>query len=214
MTGNGNVLLGGSGADRLVVTSGSGDKLVAGSGTDTLADGGTQGFYDFGRGDAQTAIVNGAAGAVAPSNELDFGANITDQNLWFLQSGNNLQIDLMGTSSAVTVDGWFSGAGHQLDEITAGGLRIDSQVTQLVQAMATFQADNPSFGPTATTQDLPTRYYRALSLPPGTIRLRLGRRSKTGRGSDCDAFTAALRTPHLANAAPPGRPHSAPMSAD
>jgi len=148
VTGNGNVLLGGSGADRLVVTSGSGDKLVAGSGTDTLADGGTQGFYDFGRGDGQAAIVNGAAGAVAPSNELDFGANITDQNLWFVQSGNNLQIDLMGTTSAATVDGWFSGAGHQLQEITAGGLKLDSQVAQLVQAMATFQNNHPAFNPT------------------------------------------------------------------
>ena len=64
----------------------------------------------------------------------------------------------MGTTSAVTVDGWFSGAGHQLQEIAAGGLKLDSQVAQLVQAMATFQANHFGFNPTtaATARNDPT----------------------------------------------------------
>jgi hypothetical protein len=63
-----------------------------------------------------------------------------------------LQIDLMGTKSAITISNWFSGAGNQLQEITAGGLKLDSQVSQLVQAMATYAANNPGFDPTAVAQ--------------------------------------------------------------
>ena len=56
----------------------------------------------------------------------------------------------MGTNSAVTVNGWFSNAGNNLQEITAGGLEIDSQVSNLVQAMATYTAGNFAFDPTAS----------------------------------------------------------------
>ena len=45
--------------------------------------------------------------------------------------------------------GWFSSSANQLQEITAGGLRIDSQVQQLVQAMATYAANNTGFDPTS-----------------------------------------------------------------
>jgi hypothetical protein len=45
----------------------------------------------------------------------------------------------------------FSGGSNQLQEITAGGLKLDSQVAQLVQAMATYSAANPGFDATAAT---------------------------------------------------------------
>jgi hypothetical protein len=56
----------------------------------------------------------------------------------------------MGTNSHVTVSGWFANAGKDLQEITAGGLKIDSQVSSLVQAMATYSANNHGFSPTAS----------------------------------------------------------------
>jgi hypothetical protein len=49
--------------------------------------------------------------------------------------------------SAITVANWFAGSGNQLQEITAGG-----QVSQLVQAMAAYAANNPGFDPTAVPQ--------------------------------------------------------------
>jgi hypothetical protein len=48
----------------------------------------------------------------------------------------------------VDVSGWFANSNNQLQEISAGGLKIDSQVSQLVQAMATYSANNPGFDPT------------------------------------------------------------------
>jgi hypothetical protein len=53
----------------------------------------------------------------------------------------------VGTQTEVSIKDWFSSGGNQLQEITAGGIKIDSQVSQLVQAMATYSASNPGFDP-------------------------------------------------------------------
>jgi Ca2+-binding RTX toxin-like protein len=151
VTGFGDTAIGGSGNDTLLA-SGADDVLVAGGGTETLVGSGSSEGYQFAPGAGQATVVNGEASATAPSNELDFGTGVSDENLWFQQSGNDLQIDVMGTQNSITVAGWFASAGNQLQEITAGGLKLDSQVSQLVQAMATFAANNPGFNPTAVAQ--------------------------------------------------------------
>jgi hypothetical protein len=54
----------------------------------------------------------------------------------------------------VAAGNWFgSNPAASLAEITAGnGLRLDSSVLQLVQAMATYSANNPGFDPATVTQ--------------------------------------------------------------
>jgi Ca2+-binding RTX toxin-like protein len=85
------------------------------------------------------------------SNEFDFAGDVTDQNLWFLQSGNSLQIDVIGTHNQTTLEGWFN-SGNQASEVfTAGGLKLDSQISQLVQAMAAYSGSHAGFDPTAST---------------------------------------------------------------
>ncbi|MCP3445817.1 calcium-binding protein [Bradyrhizobium sp. CCGUVB14] len=95
--------------------------------------------------------------ATGSKNELDFLSGITDQNLWFERAGNDLKIDLLGTNTSTTIGNWFSGGGGALQEITAGGLKIDSQISQLVQAMATYSSNNAGFDPTnSSIQTLPS----------------------------------------------------------
>jgi hypothetical protein len=113
--------------------------------TDSL--GNTNNTYLATTGSGQIAIAPQASAGTA--NDLEFTGGITDENLWFLQSGNNLQIDILGTDTSVTVTNWFSSSANQLQEITAGGLKIDSQISQLVQAMATYSANNSGFDPTS-----------------------------------------------------------------
>lgn len=151
-TGTSNVFTVGSSTSAEIQASGSGNTLEAGSGTSTLIDSGSSSFYQFALGDGQATIVNGSSSNGAASNELNFGSGISDEQLWFQQSGNNLQIDLIGSNSQITVENWFASAGNQLQEITAGGVEIDSQVSQLVQAMATYAANNPSFNPATASQ--------------------------------------------------------------
>ncbi|HEV2189010.1 MAG TPA: hypothetical protein VGR70_17505, partial [Stellaceae bacterium] len=151
-SGHGDTLVGGSGSSTL---SASGDvsALIAGAGDNTLIGSGAADSYRFGAGDGQAIIINSSPSNTGPTNELDFGAGIAEDQLWFEQSGNDLQIELMGTQSRVTVAGWFASSGSQLQEITTtDGMKLDSQVSQLVQAMATYAANNPGFDPTAVAQ--------------------------------------------------------------
>jgi hypothetical protein len=85
------------------------------------------------------------------TNEFDFTGNVTDQNLWFLQSGNNLQIDVMGTTNQTTINGWFNSGNQASEEFAAGGLRLDNQISQLVQAMAAYSGSHAGFDPTASS---------------------------------------------------------------
>jgi hypothetical protein len=136
--------------------------MIAGTGTNVMTDTWEQGTYQVGRGAGQTTINNGSVDNTGPdgitpvpANELDFGAGISDNQLWLAQSGNDLQIDVMGTQQGVTVADWFGntpGNFSQLQTIgTADGNSLDnSQVSQLVQAMATFSAANTGFDPTAS----------------------------------------------------------------
>jgi Ca2+-binding RTX toxin-like protein len=124
-----------------------------GAGAET-ATGGTRGnVFQVSSGTGQADI--NLSSAPGSKNEIDFTGSITDNNLWFQKSGNDLKIDLLGTSTQVDVAGWFNGSSTQLQEITAGGLKIDSQISQLVQAMATYSAANPGFDPTASSSSVP-----------------------------------------------------------
>ncbi|WJR75854.1 hypothetical protein [Bradyrhizobium sp. NP1] len=117
---------------------------------DQASQGGGTEYFDYSRGDGNATIQ--IAGGSGSSSELDFGSGVTDDDLWFMRSGNDLQIDLVGTNSSVTVSSWFSNPSSQLNEITAGGMKLDSQVAQLVQAMATYKSNNPGFDPAAASQ--------------------------------------------------------------
>ncbi|MDF0520208.1 calcium-binding protein [Bradyrhizobium yuanmingense] len=116
-----------------------------GAGAETAYGGARSNVYQVTTNTGQAQInLSSASGS---KNEIDFLSGITDQNLWFEQVGNDLKIDLLGTSTSTTVSNWFSGSAGALQEITAGGLKIDSQISQLVQAMATYSANHAGFDP-------------------------------------------------------------------
>jgi hypothetical protein len=124
-------------------------------GATTTALSGSKGYntYDFGATFGQDTINNAAGGNTTARGEIDFtSSSVTDQNLWFQQSGNNLVVDLIGTNDTITVSNWYgSNAGAQLETFNAGGLKLDSQLAQLVQAMASYGTANPGFNPTTAT---------------------------------------------------------------
>jgi Haemolysin-type calcium binding protein related domain/RTX calcium-binding nonapeptide repeat (4 copies) len=168
--GNGNddtVYAGGNGTDTITLGSGSSDTVYAGNGSDTLIAGtggsaylfsGSSGSdtYEFGSSFGSDYIYNNYyGGKSSASGSVGFTSGVTDEDLWFQQSGNNLQIDLLGTSDQVTISNWFSSTGNQVASITADGMTLDSQVASLVSAMASFGASNPSFNPTTATS-MPT----------------------------------------------------------
>jgi hypothetical protein len=127
--------------------------ITAGGANDTLTGG--YDTYKVGAGMGHAVVNNlNADGVTTANGEVDFGAGITGQNLWFLRSDNDLQVDLMGTTDHLTVSRWYAGnARAQVQSFdTADGLKLDSQVAQLVSAMASFASANPGFDPTTAAQ--------------------------------------------------------------
>jgi serralysin len=152
VAGKGNDSLTGSGGDDLLIGGTGHDVLAGGAGNDILVSGSGDDVFRFAIGGGHDVIINGVASNTAASGELQLGAGITADNLWFVQSGSDLEIEVMGTHNSVTVADWFDNQAYQLRDITAGSLKLDAGVTQLVQAMATYSAAHPGFDPTAVAQ--------------------------------------------------------------
>ncbi|CCE02711.1 calcium-binding protein [Bradyrhizobium sp. STM 3809] len=154
IAGGGNDMLSGTANDDLLI-GGSGSDVLKGGGGDNILVGGAGATYVYAPGDGNDVIINGVASLSKPTGTLDFGQAYSADNFWFVKSGNDLEIDILGTHQQVTVADWFLGGSYQLQEIKAGGLELDTQVSQLVQAMATYAAAHPGFDPTVASQ-LPT----------------------------------------------------------
>ncbi|BEV16155.1 calcium-binding protein [Herbaspirillum sp. DW155] len=138
-TGNAldNVLTGNRGNN--ILSGGRGDDiLIGGTGNDT---------YVFARGDGRDQIIDSDA-TRGNQDVLQF-KDIRQTNLWFSQAGQDLQIDVLGSSDRITIRDWYlggkSGADHHVERIrTAEGYTLyDTDVAQLVQAMASFAPPAP-----------------------------------------------------------------------
>ncbi len=75
------------------------------------------------------------------------------------------KIEVLGNTSTVTIDNRFSSTGSQLQDINSSdGWKLDSGVTSLVQAMATYASVNPSFhAATATVMPTNTALQNAIT---------------------------------------------------
>ena len=86
-----------------------------------------------------------SAGLTAPLKFTD----LDPAELWFGKSGNHLVIGLIGSTDQATVNNWFvsSPGVNTIDQIEAGGsYLVESQVAQLVQAMAAIGAPGGADG--------------------------------------------------------------------
>jgi len=133
----------------------SGPELFDGlGGGDTVSGGGGDDTYVFKPGYGELKIDN--TGGSDPHGKLQLGSDFTDQDLWFLQSGNDLVVQTIGGSDAITVADWFSSNDAKLSAVSIdGGEQVDSGLNSLISAMATFASANPAFDPAAATS-MPT----------------------------------------------------------
>lgn len=161
---NGRIRL--NGANEVAIMTGSGNTIIMAGTNESASFGvgggqtinviGTNDVLNFAKGDGADTINNGlTSGNPTATNELDFGAGIATNQLWFQRSGNNLEIDVMGTKDSVTIANWYTGSAAQLQTIkTADGNVLDNKVSQLVQAMASYSVAHAAFNP-ATTSVMP-----------------------------------------------------------
>ncbi len=144
--------LGTSGSDTLTGTAeneiligGLGnDTLTGGAGDDRLAGGLGNDLYQINRGDGQDIITENDSTPVN-NDRLLYGATINPSDLVLSRQVNDLRIALHGTTERVTIDNWYADpATAQVETIQAGNgqVLLNTQVDQLIQAMATFSQQN------------------------------------------------------------------------
>jgi YD repeat-containing protein len=148
-TGNemNNAIVGNGAANRLRGLGGNdtinggaaNDTLEGGTGDDRLNGGLGADTYLFARGDGQDTLVDVDATA-GVQDVLHFGSGISADQLWLRQVGSNLEISVIGTTDKVTISGWYTDTAHHVEvmEVANGKQLLDSQVQNLVQAMAAF----------------------------------------------------------------------------
>ncbi len=136
------------------------DTLTGTSTANTLVGNGGSDIYVLNATNQNDTIVNGSSTTTTAQGELSI-TNANHNQLWLAQSGNNLVVDVLGTTEQATIQNWYSGnAGAKLQTVLASdNLKLDSSLQTLVQAMASFSANNPNFNPMTTTHTTLTDSY-------------------------------------------------------
>lgn len=142
--GGNDTLRGGGGADTLQGGAGN-DWLDGGAGDDRL-DGGTgNDTYLLARGSGRD-VIDDVDALPGNTDVLQLGAGIGADQLWFRRTGEgDLEVSVIGTNDAITIHDWYlAGSGQErathIEQFRTadGGVLLDTQVAQLVQAMAAF----------------------------------------------------------------------------
>ncbi|MFA7269623.1 MAG: calcium-binding protein, partial [Sterolibacterium sp.] len=107
--------------------------------------------YLFGTGAGQDH-VNDYGTTVGNTDMVKLAAGIATDQLWFRHVANNLEVSIIGTNDKLILDNWYVGSTYHIEQFkTADGkLLLDTQVENLVQAMAAFTP--PALGQTTLPQ--------------------------------------------------------------
>ena len=136
-----DVMYGGDGDDSLKGGHGH-DTHIGGLGDDRLSDVSGDDKYVFGYGDGHDVIDDKAG-----SDQLQFTVGVNPDDLWLSRNGDDLTVSLLDSADQITISNWYKNPGDaQIETFQAGegSLLINSQVDQLVQAMAVYS--EPSSG--------------------------------------------------------------------
>jgi VCBS repeat-containing protein len=97
-----NILTGNSGANLLDGGAGA-DTLIGGAGNDTLMGGAGNDRYVFNPGDGVDTIVDALG-----NDTLYIGGGLTEANLEGVRDGNNMIVNVLGTTDFITLTNWFA----------------------------------------------------------------------------------------------------------
>lgn len=158
-TGNtlNNVLTGNSGSNTL--NGGSGNDILDGAaGVDSLLGGTGNDTYLLGRGYGADTLTENDSTA-GNTDILSFQSGVSSDQLWFRRVNADLEVSIIGTNDKMTIGGWYNGSQTHVEtfQTSSGEILLDSQVQNLVNAMAAFAP--PALGDTA----LPDSYKSTLT---------------------------------------------------
>ncbi|WP_122317458.1 calcium-binding protein [Pseudomonas cichorii] len=158
-TGNAlaNVLTGNAAANSLSAGAGN-DTLDGRGGADTLTGGAGNDTYILGRGYGVDTVVENDSTS-GNTDVARFMDGIATDQLWFRKVSNNLEVSVIGTSDALVIKDWYTGAATHVEQFKTsnGKTLLDTKVQGLVDAMAAFSP------PAAGQLTLPDNYKEQLS---------------------------------------------------
>ncbi|MGP0174859.1 calcium-binding protein, partial [Pseudomonas sp. NCHU5208] len=135
-----NRLYGDAGNDTLKVHVQARDNLFAGgTGDDALYGSYFSDTYLFNLGDGVDTIYE-TSGGYTHTDVLRFGEGVNAEKIWLERTGNDLQLQLLGTNDQVFIKDWYYSTSSQVEQfqLDDGRALSSSQVNNLVNAMAAF----------------------------------------------------------------------------
>lgn len=127
------------------LTGNAGDDTLDGKGGADMLDGGIgNDAYLIGRGYGSDTVRENDA-TVGNADEARFLTGVAADQIWLRHVGNHLEASIIGTTDKLTVENWYLGFSYHVEQFkTADGrVLVDSQVENLVQAMAAFAPPAP-----------------------------------------------------------------------
>ena len=129
-TASNDTINAGDGDDTIIMMNGGNDTINGGAGNDT--------YYWVAPGFGQDKIVETSGTDIA-------GVTGSSSDMIFEQIGDDLRLSIYGTTDSVTVQDWYTSSDKQVEtfmSITDMGSISNTQIEQLIQAMATFSTNN------------------------------------------------------------------------
>jgi Ca2+-binding RTX toxin-like protein len=135
-----DILDGGSAADKLYGGNGD-DTLIGGIGNDYLEGNAGNDTYTFNSSFGQDSIYENDTTS-GNKDTINFGEDLL--KMIFTHEGNNLKVSINGTTDSLTINSWYLGNAYQIEEFKASdeSMLTNTQVEQLIQAMASFTQQN------------------------------------------------------------------------
>ncbi len=136
-----DTLIGGEGSD--ILRGGDGNDLLNGGTNDDILRGDVgSDIYQLNRGDGNDTINETDAPDPSDIDQIQYGTGITNNDVWFVQSGNHLDIFTLGSDDSVRIRNWYNQPEKRIEEIhtSIGEVLFDENVQVLVDAMAAFGA--------------------------------------------------------------------------
>lgn len=148
-SGGGNDIINGSDGD---------DILSGGEGNDTLTGGKGNDAYRFNRFDGSDTIYDEDT---TPNNQdqVLLGQGITSDQLWFRKQGDDLYMQVIGTTDSITINKHYADEAHRIErfQLADGKALSLAKIDALVHAMSAFAP--PAVGQTT----LPDDYQKTLN---------------------------------------------------
>ncbi len=129
------------------------NNLNGGAGVDTLIGGLGDDTYNLNRASGSDSLIENDA-TVGNSDFLQFANDVRADQIWFRQVGADLEVNIIGTANKALIKDWYLGSETHIEQFKSGDGKTltDSQVQNLVDAMAGISAAPPATTSLSTTQ--------------------------------------------------------------